>query len=346
MKVKAIDIARALGISKATVSLALNGKPGVKDETRRAILECKQALENGEEIAVLKEKKRSVFSEKMVKILIITRGLRMLHNSEIDLWTDVLSVFEKYLKNKGYNIGVSYLDFRKDTAESVAAVCNTDYVDGVIVSGTELQPEDYKKLALIKKPVVIYDGFSSDDDYSYVMIDNRQGVELAVEELFSKGNRDIIYLGNPTSMYNFLSRRRGFIESMENRGITDAQKRIIDISDTIQGCYEFMCKYLRQGGRLPQAFLMDSYHASIGVIRALQENNVKIPEDVSLIGIDTLPVYMTGGLKYSCIRVPHTVRGYWTVQLILREIDNMFNDKCKMYVNCELVPGETVAIRK
>ena len=64
MNVKSIDIARALGISKSTVSLALNGKPGVSEQTRQEVLACKKQLEEHgvvppEEKYILKGKKRN-----------------------------------------------------------------------------------------------------------------------------------------------------------------------------------------------------------------------------------------------------------------------------------------------
>lgn len=70
MRVKAIDIARELNLSKATVSLALNNKPGVNPNTREKILECRERLEKGE----LTVKTSFAATGKIIKIVLALRG--------------------------------------------------------------------------------------------------------------------------------------------------------------------------------------------------------------------------------------------------------------------------------
>ena len=63
---------------------------------------------------------------------------------------------------------------------------------------------------------------------------------------------------------------------------------------------------------------------------AMHELNIRIPEDVSLIGIDALPSFLTGGIDMTSIRVPHTERAYWAIQLLLKEIEHPVKEKCKL----------------
>ena len=93
------------------------------------------------------------------------------------------------------------------------------------------------------------------------------------------------------------------------------------------------------------AYIMESYHVSMGTIMAMNELNIRIPEDVSLIGIDALPSFLTGGIDMTSIRVPHTERAYWAIQLLLKEIEHPVKEKCKLYTNCVFVDGETVKKR-
>jgi LacI family transcriptional regulator len=350
MKVVAADIARALGISKATVSLALNGKPGVKESTRKEILEYKEKMESG---LISKEEPQYVengfvksqrIPSRQIKILFIDNGMKNTPGAELDLWTDVKMVFEKMLRAEGYSLGLAYTNFQSDEAASVLAECEADTIDGIIVMGTELKSEDKPFIESIKKPLVVYDCCVISGRYPSVTIDNRQGIELAVNALWNKGKRDIIYLGNPMPMYNYLSRRRGFSDSLMLRGVyspEEIKSKIIDTDSSIDGVYYFMKDYLKSH-QLPQAFIMDSYHVSIGTVRALLEKGIHIPEDISLIGVDQLPSYMTGGLQLTSIRVPHTERAYWTVQLLLKEIRNPVKEKAKLYVDCVLEEGDTI----
>ncbi len=340
MRTKAVDIARALGISKAAVSLALNGKPGVSEKTRQEVLECKRRLEAGETVTL-----SSVDGENaaphQIKVVRVINGMKNVRETELDLWTDVNRVFEENLKANGYTMGLIYIDLRTQSPTGVIKECNREDVAGVVIFGTELKEENVPILEEIHKPLVIYDMVPKTQRYPVVAIDNRQGAELAVNELLEKGNREIIYLSNPMPMYNFLSRQRGFLETMKNRGYGDATDRIIPTGSCIEDCRQAMLQYI-QSHRLPDGFIAESYHVTMGTVMAAQELGIRIPEDVSLVGIDMLPRYLTGGMAVSSVRVPHTERAYWAIQLLLKEIAHPVTEKCRMYTNCVFVEGESV----
>ena len=345
MNVKSIDIARALGISKSTVSLALNGKPGVSEQTRQEVLACKKQLEeHGVVPPGMFSRQQGQKKRPQIKLVRINNGMKQVRGTELDLWTDVNEVIEKNLKANGYSLGLLYADFREKDQSRMIAECNADDVAGVIIFGTELKPENEPFLEGIQKPLVIYDAILETEKYPTVVIDNRQGVELAVKELLAKGNTDIQYLSNPMQMYNYLSRQRGFLEIMKKKGLGDASDRIIKTGSTVEDVRKMMRERL-QTGKLPQAYIMESYHVSMGTIMAMQELGIQIPEDVSLIGIDALPSFLTGGIRMTSIRVPHTERAYWTVQLLLKEMDHPVREKCKLYTNCVFVNGDTVKER-
>ena len=343
MKVKAVDIARTLGISKSTVSLALNHKPGVNEKTRQEIFECKRRLESGEAMPQPGEA-MSAPLRKQVKILRVNNGMKQVIGAEMDLWTDVNAVFETLLMQYDYSMGIMYVDFRESSYVRMYEECNHDSVAGVIVFGTEVKEEDLDKIRGIHKPLVIYDCPLPTADYPTVMINNKQGIELAVEELFACGNEDIIFLNNNMPMFNYKSRTEGFLASMASRGVPDPHTRVVMTESSIQGVYEMMREYLKRS-RLPQAFITGSYHVSIGLIRALDEAGYRIPDDVSIIGIDKIPPYMTLGKNLTCIRVPHTERAYWTIQFLRKEIEHPVREKSRLYTDCELIPGETVKNR-
>ncbi len=345
MQIKAAEIARVLGISKATVSLALNNKPGVSEEKRALIKACKETLERGEKwfpengLSGISVPRQTGLE---IKVLKVSRGLKNVLGAEIDLWTDVNEVFEFYTRQRGYSLGIMYFDILSDSSERLKEECNQEKVAGVIVLGTELYPEDVTLLKTIEKPVVVYDADIDCPDFPAVMVNNRQGVSLAVSHFWNSGIRDIRYLGNSLHMYNYESRRRGFIEAMERLDVYDAKNRITGIGSSIEEVYQTAKTYF-QNNPLPEGLIMDSYHISIGVIRALNELKRRIPEDISLIGIDKLPEYLTGNRNMTAIRIPHTERAYWVVQFLFRELEASSNIKPKLYMNCELLEGDTVA---
>lgn len=372
-KIKAVDIARALDLSKATVSLALNGKPGVSDKTRKQILEYKEKAEKGllpmQETHPVEysgnhsdlftgtdmnahEQRGALTSEdkkvgRQIAVLMVSGGMKNIKNNELDLWTDVKIVLEKDFRDHGYSMVLIYADL-DDKPDFMSAIrkCNDPGIEGVMVDATELREGQTRLFEGIHKPILFYDYAENNENYSFVSINNRQGVRIAVDELMDKGNRDILYLGMTMPMYNYESRRRGFVDAMVKYGYSreEAEERIVPCADSILGARDFMLDYL-ENHRLPEAFLCDSYHESIGLLDALARKEIRVPEDVSVIGIDTLPEYITHGIHFTSVRVSHTARGKWAAETMYREIQEPSGDKILLYVNCSLVPGETVADR-
>ncbi len=346
MKVKSVDIARALGISKATVSLALNGKPGVNEKTRQEILACKERMEQGASVKEAALTRISQAGRGQIKVVLISNGMKNVKGAEMDLWTDVKIIFQKYAQTRSLTLGMLYFDIAADPL-SMLEECNHPDVEGVVVLGTELRAGDERLLKHIRKPLVIYDCDLDIPEYPCVMVNNRQGIELAVDRLVRAGHRNIVYLGNPLPMYNYESRRRGFADAMASHGLPYDDSCMRMVGSSIEEAYQKMISYLddHPDVHFPEAFIMDSYHISIGVIRALREKGFSIPEDVSLIGVDLLPPFLTGDRQLTSIRVPHTERAYWVMQMLFKEIDDPVAVKSRLYMNCELIEGETVAER-
>lgn len=340
MKIKAIDIARKLGISKATVSLALNNKPGVSEYTRQKVLECQQLMQSGE-ISVVHPQKIQKYQ--MVKVLLPSKGLNIVCNAELDLWSDVNAVFDRMAKEWGYTLGLSYLDMNNISSEKINAECNIDSVAGVILFSTELDSKEMQIFKGIQKPMVIYDCDLECDDYFSVMINNRSGVKTAVNYLVKNGLRDIIYLANDITIYNYSERRFAFQEALAANNILYDDSRIVAMGRSIDEIYKNMKNWLDKNP-LPQAFIMESYHLSIGAIRAFNEKNIKIPKDISLIGIDKLPSYLTGECQLTTVEVPHTERAAMTMLLLHNEILNASDFKSKIFTACKFIEGNSVKL--
>lgn len=355
MRIKAVQIARELGISKATVSLALNNRPGVSERTRQEILACKERLEQEKQAETCGRDgvgRGSSTAEKAgtgnaadrgtVKVIVASRGLKIAFASEMDLWTDVLAVFEKESKKRGYRLGVIYTDVRTDAIESVVEECSGKDTAGVILQATELTGSDIAKFEQIKTPMVIYDNESTDAHHNCVVADNRLGVERAVRYLLEQGHFDIRYLENGNEIYNFTMRRKGFCDAFLSYNRNPYHEgTMVQSGITIENVYQKMNSYLKEN-ELPDAFVMENYQVTIGVVRALKEHQIRVPEQVSLIGVDVLPGYMTGDCRIAAVRIPHTERAVLTMMMLEKEMEERSRIKSRIMTDCPLVFGESV----
>ena len=368
MKVKTVDIAKRMGLSKATVSLALNNKPGVSEATRQQILACKEQMEQeensgagsgGNNVNVWNtageisrtETGRGVNPhmtlpgtaqiDGYIKVVIALGKNGIIREDKMNLWSDVNTRFDSIAKEWGLAAEVGYFDIQKDSLDALLAGCNRSAVRGVIVTGTELNKEDGELFRGIRKPVVIFDA-DLGDGFPCVVIDNLRGTERLVEYLADLGKRDIVYLSSGTDAYNFIQRRTGFSNAMFRMG-QNPVGRILTVGSQMESICSMIQAYLQEHP-LPEVFLTENYLLSMGIIRTCRQMGIRIPEDVGVAGIDEVPPYMLDDYELTSLRVPHGERAAWTMMALWKEM--MFPERLKasIYVNCEILEGNTVLV--
>lgn len=338
MKVKAVDIARKLNISKATVSLALNNKPGVSVKTKNRIYQCMEELNNG--IDSLEKTEEAPLIKKEIKIIIINNKLGMIQDAELDLWTDVFAVFDMKVRELGYTLGVTYVKSDIQSMNQVIKDANEEKVAGVILYATEMRQEQFEPFRMIRKPMIIYDNDLS-QEYNCVAIDGVTAIRDVVDMLVARGCRNIKYLANTVNIYNFQQRRAGYRAGLRKNRLELYEDSIVPIGDRIDNVYQNMRKYL-ENNKLPDAFIMENYQVSIGVIRALREKHIAVPKEISLVGVDEFPSYLTGDFLLTTVRVEHVERAHVAMMFLEQEMRGGISKKFKSYSNCELIPGNSV----
>ena len=334
-KVRGIEIANRLGISKSTVSLALNDKPGVNQETKDLVFAMKRQLENGE----ITEKPSAANEKLLIKIMLVSKGLKILYDSELDLWTDVLAVFDKLSKEMGYSIGLSYVNLTESHHQDIVDECNDENVAGIILFGTEIDDMDYQKLKAIEKPMIIYDNDFEGSQHHRVCIDNAGALKMAMNDLVDSGCRKIHYIADGMTIYNFTKRREGYREYILHSDL-NLEEKIIISGQKINDVYEHMKVYLEKNP-LPDAFLMENYQVSIGVLRALREKGLYPSDQLRLIGIDDIPSYLTGDIRLTTIKIAHTDRAKMVMMLLKSEMERKSSTKFKMTSDCVLIKGDS-----
>ena len=329
MKVKAVDIARKLNISKATVSLALNDRPGVSPQTKEAVMRC---------LAEMEENYTEPHAKQMIKVIVV-RGDHWKHE-EMDLWTDMYASLDQTIRQMGYLLNMAFVEMGSAELRQAIIEANEDNIAGVVISATEFQPNDFDLLKEIKKPVVVYDN-DGGKEYHCLTIANMEAVRDAVDLLVSRGCRNIKYLGNSIDIYNFRERRAGFRAGLRKNRLELKDDSIILVGKTIDEIYKYMLSYL-QTTKLPDAFIMDNYQVSVGVMKALKDLNLSVPKDVSLIGVDELPSLVMADYNLTTIKVDHSGRIRAILLFLEQEINGGLASKFKIYSNCELIEGNSV----
>lgn len=327
MKIKAAQIACDLGLSKATVSLALNDKPGVSEETKKMIFQYIDRMEKGIDIV----------ENNIIKIVNYSKK-ENIYGGEVDLWSEVLSEFNKEAKKDGYSLGIDYINDDIDEINKLIMECNQGHVVGAIVFANDLDEDIFKLFKQIKKPLIIYDNDFDDDNYSYVMIDNYQGMEKIIKLIVEKDFNEVCYLANSHDNYNFRKRRMAFTDLISKYNLTG---RIFITGNDVESVYEAMKTELVDKS-FPKVLISENYQVSIGTIKAIQEMNLSFKDDINLIGIDEIPDYFCYGHHLTALKIIHGKRAGVALSLLKKEIEDHDVEKFKIYSTCRLIEGDTI----
>lgn len=270
------DIARSLGVSKSTVSKALNGAPDVSEAMRRSVLETAvelgySRLRRGEEAPIL-----AVFITNME------------YTKPEDFGYDIVVGFRKLAEPEGYRVKIVPLNHQLERSIPYDEYMMQHNYRGGLFLGLALDDPWLDQFAGCKTPTVLYDNrVSGNPLVTYVGADNREGMRLAVQYLQSRGHRKIGYLSSALGAYVYQQRYQAFQEVMQESGLPDSE--ILR-----RNSYHF---HICVGQYLPEllslgctAILCSHDLLAKGVLDHCRATGIRVPEDVSIVGFDDLPL--------------------------------------------------------
>ena len=340
MKIKLSDIAEEMGLSVAAVSMAINQKKGVSDETREQVL--KVANQMGYKFK--KNKSHHLeqdHKKRFIKLVRITKhGLVV---SDTAFFTQVIEGIEKQTKKLGYEFMISNISLVKSDPHQIMREYHPE-VDGMIILCTELDKEDVSDLINPPCPITILD---RKFDYSIdtILMNNPKAARQAVSYLIEMGHVQIGYLKSSTSIYNFESRFKSYRESIAANQLPLNVNHIFELEPTIEGAYRDMKEALTQHGLgdLPTAFLADNDIIAMGAMNAMKEAGIAIPEQVSVVGIDDMPFCTLVTPKLTTIRIFKEEIGREAAKMLAEKIEGHTRYSKTILVDTELVERESVA---
>lgn len=273
------DIAKLAGVSPAAVSLAINGKAGISEETREKVLAIARQhnyCTGSASVRVLRE--RSTY----IAALFRTDAPLEDQTFYAELSTSAIVA----CRELGYTLVSTYITSEDSMLELPPSI-RAKEVDGVLIFGDQ-EPGIYVELSKIGIPFVVLDS-SRSSQYPSVYVDYSKAAYIATKHLIDLGHRDIAYLNNGTLHdFNTLT-LNGFQQATTEAGIALYPNRIqIDLEDTesLEQCVE---KALA-GPCQPTAIFCPVDFFALKVIRKLRAMGYRVPEDISIVGIDDVAI--------------------------------------------------------
>lgn len=275
-------IAKELGITKNTVSLALRNMPGVSQKTRNEILQT--AEKYGYKYKKSNTKNNNCDSKTESICLMLSNDTR----NSIGFFSFIQYGIESEAKRNGLNTILYCFD---DNKEFEPPVCIRDGIISGIVTLGRISKKTVSSIIALDLPLVIIDDFFDDIKASYILTDNLSGGYIATEYLIKSGHRDIGFLGDIFASTSFCDRYMGYLKALARYKIpVNNSFSITDryLSPMLDNGIDRIIHELARIPNFPTALFCCNDIEAICLYKAFSAMGISVPDDISIIGFDDI----------------------------------------------------------
>lgn len=333
MSISAKEIANKLNISAATVSMVLNNKPGISENTRIKVLEV--AKEFGYDFV----KKQETVTGILHFVIYKKHGNVV---ADTPFFSKVTEGIDDMCRDNGYQLQISYFYESRNIYDQMKGIVESGCL-GIILLGTEMTSKDFAPFSELSIPLVVLDSYFEELDCDSVLINNVQGAYIATKYLIEKGHRKIGYLRSKNVIGNFEERADGYYKALRNANIPTSHPYTFSLTPTMDGAYKDFKEFLVTNPELPTAFFADNDILAAASIRAIKEHGLKVPEDISIIGFDDIPVCEVLDPPLTTMNVPKQILGALAVERLINNINNPSGDRIKIELATKLIERSSVS---
>ncbi|GAA3511583.1 DNA-binding LacI/PurR family transcriptional regulator [Streptosporangium album] len=324
--IRLADIAAQAGVSEATVSRVLNGKPGVSQGTRQAVLTALDLMGY----------------ERPQRLRQRSNGLIGLVTPELDnpIFPAFAQAIEKALTQHGYTpVLCTQLPGGAPEDEFTELLIDRGVSGIVFVSGlhadTTAKMDRYARLTDRGLPIVLLDGYSGQIKAPFISPDDRAAARLAVQHLVDLGHERIGLAVGPRRFVPVIRKIEGYRQAMAQLlGATEVDELISHSLFSVEGGQAAAAQLLERGctGIVCASDLM-----ALGAIRACRDRGLSVPGEVSVVGFDDSPLIAFTDPPLTTVRKPIGAMASAAVATLLEEINGIPSRHIELMFQPELV---------
>ncbi|MGB3990912.1 MAG: LacI family DNA-binding transcriptional regulator [Acetivibrionales bacterium] len=331
-KVTMSTIAKKLGVSKNTVSLALRGAGGISEKTRRLVVET--AAKMGYSYKSVKKT-----SESRNLCIVIPKSTQ----ASLDFFSRIQLGIEDEAKKNNINCVLHYYD-EADGEPRIPACIQEGMISGIITLG-RVGKNMVLKLRSTGLPVVMVDNYIHDLEIDCVLTDNYCGGYMAARHLIKNGHKNIAFFGNIKASVSFHDRYMGYRKALEESGyaIPCQSADLVDRSEHISPDEAVeLLRSVKAGGEFPTGFVCCNDRAAIILCKALKQLGLEIPGQVSVVGFDDISAASDIEPELTTMRVRRESMGRKAVKRLMERLSGDDGIAGKLLLSAGLIERSTV----
>ena len=323
--VKYEDIARVAGVSVATVSRALNNNPDVNTETKRRVWKVAQAsgytFRPGMPVSLAE-------SARIINLVIPTPQGREGALSD-PFFMELIGGIAAAAQDEGADVVLNHA--APQTYEDLSDIVQGTRADGTIFLGQSLLHEPLNRLAAGDSNFIVWGADLPGQLYASVGSDNRAGGRRATRHLLKLGRKQIAFRGDMVAP-EVAQRHEGYLDALRDAGVGVDPDLVLPVKFDVASAEAVVDGMLRRGVEFDAVFAGSDLIA-LGVLESLRKHDIRVPEDVAIVGYDDISM------------ARHARRGLSTVPQDLRQggkllVTKLLNARAAREITSQRLPTE------
>lgn len=299
------DVAQLAGVSTATVSRALNDTGQIAPQTRIAIEAAVEQLGYRPNTIA-----RSLVTKSTQTIALLLPDITN------PFYAALVSGIQEHALDRGYTMLLCTTEGDAEREEQYLSLLRSKQVDGALVDGLRLPPERMAGFVEDGFPIVCLDRDIDSSSIPLVQVDNRLGGRLATEHLLALGHTRIGHVTGASELRISAERLAGFREALASAGIAVDAQLVAEGRFTEETGHDGALALLERRPDLTAVFAANDLSA-LGVLSALATRGRRVPEDVSVVGFDDLPLAAFTTPPLTTVHQPATEIGRRATEILL-----------------------------
>ncbi|MCX7845862.1 MAG: LacI family transcriptional regulator [Dictyoglomaceae bacterium] len=332
------DIAKKVGVSPSTVSRALNDDPKISEETKKKVKEIAKRLRYKPNQAA-----RSLITRetKTIGFLILKKEKPLVADP---FYSIILYSAQNELHEMGYHLLYGIIPHGKLNPKKLPRMLQEERIDGLILAGPDMPQEFIESIRKTDIPLILVDNYSEKVDS--VLADNVRGAYIATKYLIDLGHKNIAFASGPLDQISVYERWEGYKKALMEANIEYNPSYMVEEKELTMKTGRHSLQLLWKNAKKPTAILAANDPMALGIIQCAKNMGIKVPEELSVIGIDDIEISSQFDPPLTTIRIFKEEMGLITAKRLIDRIKNPNQPPIKIIVSTELIiRGSTAFLR-